>query len=132
MDVANFISDVIMSDPGERMKISGVIALESSKITSSLVLGGSMTCGHMDDRRCCGQPKGGVVRFDASACDREVRVEPAILKSCGFGSNSDCKPCAFPARLERWLQGAYPDVRAGAGLLGARRGRPSNRSTCAF
>jgi len=70
-----------------------------------LVLGGSMTAGHMK----------GLVNIHESSCLANVsdlsEVPCAAVTGTAPNKNVDhldCHPCAFPARLGTWLSGAYP------------------------
>ena len=66
-----------------------------------LVLGGSMTAGHMSD----------FVSVGNSSCAGALEAYSPKIRTCTRTFNSvnfDCRPCAFPARLERWLKVAYP------------------------
>ena len=77
---------------------------------SVLVLGGSTTAGHLSDGHAAPHSQ---MRVSRCLDDAVAAAAPcaAALNASGEGvtsANADCRPCAWPARLRRWLRAAYP------------------------
>lgn len=102
------------AQPTDLDRFDRVLSYAASNATGGftvLVLGGSMTAGRMAAWEAINSSECsvGVGYLSEDGKDFRGRRAQQCLQPPRNPTHADCKPCAFPARLEYWLKKSYPN-----------------------